>query len=73
MADFASALRSARHRRKLTQEQVGKLLKPPIDDSLISRYESGLRPPPTTLVELARVLHLDLTVCEREDVEAMAS
>jgi hypothetical protein len=62
MADVAGQLRRARQAKRLTQAQVGRLLDPPIDHSLISRYEGGLKVPPQTLVQLARVLHLDLTV-----------
>jgi Helix-turn-helix domain len=46
--------------RRLTQEQVGRLVDPPIHHTLISRYENGLSVPPWTLVQLARVLHLEL-------------
>ena len=70
--DFARALRDGRIKRQLTQEQVGKLLEPPIGHSLISRYESGLRPPPHTLIQLAKLLHLELTV-EAQEQEAVAS
>jgi transcriptional regulator with XRE-family HTH domain len=58
----AATLREARQRRELTQAQVGRLLDPPIDPSLVSRYESGLRVPPTTLAQLARILKLELSV-----------
>ena len=62
MAEVAAALRKARRAKRLTQAQVGRLLDPPINHTLISRYEAGLKVPPHTLVQLARVLHLDLMV-----------
>jgi transcriptional regulator with XRE-family HTH domain len=59
---LAATLRAARHARGLTQDQLGRLLDPPLHHSLISRYESGLRPPAQTLVQIARILRLNLTV-----------
>jgi transcriptional regulator with XRE-family HTH domain len=53
-------LRAARLRRGLTQAQVGRLLEPQLDGSLISRYESGLRVPQTTLLQLVALLQLEL-------------
>jgi transcriptional regulator with XRE-family HTH domain len=61
MTDVAAALRAGRLARRLTQEQVGRLLNPPLDHSLISRYEHGLTVPAVTLAQLARLLHLELT------------
>jgi transcriptional regulator with XRE-family HTH domain len=66
MADVAAALRRARQSKRLTQAQVGRLLEPPLDHSLISRYEAGLKVPASTLVQLARVLHLDVTLADEE-------
>jgi transcriptional regulator with XRE-family HTH domain len=64
MSSVADALRTARRAQGLTQEQVGRLLNPPISHTLISRYESGLRVPPQTLVQLARLFRLNLAVAE---------
>lgn len=77
MSSVAVALRSARRAQRLTQEQVGRLLDPPLNHSLISRYEHGLKVPAHTLVQLARVLHLDLTLTDptehSAEVQAVAS
>jgi transcriptional regulator with XRE-family HTH domain len=70
MSSVAEALRVARQRRQLTQEQVGRLLDPPLNHSVVSRYEAGLRVPPATLVQLARVLHLDLALTTHDDPQS---
>ena len=62
VADLATALRTARVTRRLTQSQLGRLLDPPIGHTLISRYESGLVPPPKTLIQLAHLLGLTITL-----------
>lgn len=78
MSSVAASIRSARRASRLTQAQLGRLLDPPLDHSLISRYETGLHVPPQTLVQIARVLHLDLTLEDRsartpDEAQAAAS
>jgi transcriptional regulator with XRE-family HTH domain len=60
LPDLAAILRSARLARGLTQAQLARLVDS--NHTLICRYENGLRVPPATLVQLARVLALKLTV-----------
>lgn len=59
-SSLGETLRSARLARDLTQVQLARLLD--IDDSLVSRYETGQKPPALTLVRLARILRLNVSV-----------
>ena len=60
MATLSEKLRSARQQRGWTQTELARLVN--IDNSLICRYERGLRPPASTLVKLARALRLEISV-----------
>lgn len=47
----------------MTQEDLGKLLEPPVQQSTVHRWESGVMEPRRRYkVQLAKVLHVDVRV-----------
>lgn len=61
-AQLGIAIRNARQRALLKQEELGAVLQPPVDRSTIANYEAGRRSVPLeVVVQLVHVLDVPLT------------
>jgi len=58
---FASNLRRLRNRRKLSQEALADLCKPPLHRTEVSLLERGRDPRLSTMVRLARALEVSVS------------